>query len=45
MEHATRDGGGGYLRQFVQEATGWMEQGCGPVNSASIHYIFKLQVK
>ena len=35
---------GGFLRQLLQETTGRLEQGCGTIRDAYIHYYYKLQV-
>jgi len=35
---------GSFLRQLLQETTGRLEQGCGTISDAYIHYYYKLQV-
>ena len=44
MEHVASQCCEGFLRQLLQETTGRLEQGCGTVSDAYIHYYYKLQV-
>ena len=44
MEQVASQCYGGFLRQLLQETTGRLEQGCGTISDAYIHYYYKLQV-
>jgi len=44
MEQVASQCCGGFLRQLLQEATGRLEQGCGTISDAYIHYYYELQV-
>ena len=43
MEQVASQCCGGFLRQLLQETTGRLEQGCGTISDAYIHYYYKLQ--
>jgi len=43
MEQVASQCRGGFLRQLLQETTGRLEQGCGTISDAYIHYYYKLQ--
>jgi len=35
---------GGFLHQLLQEMTGRLEEGCGTISDAYIHYYYKLNL-
>jgi len=44
MEEVASQCRGGFLRQLLQETSGRLEQGCGTISDAYIHYYYRLQV-
>jgi len=42
MEQVSSQCRGGFLRQLLQETTGRLQQGCGTISDAYIHYYYKL---
>jgi len=42
MEQVASQCRGGFLRQLLQETTGRLEQGCGVISDAYIHYCLQV---